>query len=110
MKSRLDFLRTPILSDVWSIFDGFLIDFWCVFFEVFGLEYYIDYQIGYSKEYIEHIKIYLQHGQLGGGNAACRAEDNGSAISIPHLLIVDLLHIADTDESYGTYVKDDYQS
>ena len=75
MKSRLDHLRTPILGDFWLIFDGFLIDFWWFFFLVFWLEYYIDYQIDYYKEYIEHIKIYLQHGQLGGGNAACRAED-----------------------------------
>ena len=27
---------------------------------------------------------------------------------MPHLLIVDLLHIADMDESYGTYVDDEY--
>merc|ERR1712216_598224 len=29
-------------------------------------------------------------------------------ITIPHVLIVDLLHIADMEESYGTYVDDEY--
>ena len=29
-------------------------------------------------------------------------------LSYPHLYIVDLVHIADMDESYGTYVDDEY--
>ena len=27
---------------------------------------------------------------------------------IPHLHIVDIIHVADMDESYGTYVDDEY--
>ena len=33
---------------------------------------------------------------------------NGSAIIIPHLHIVDIIHVADMDETYGTYVDDEY--
>ena len=33
---------------------------------------------------------------------------NGSDIIIHHLFIVDLVHIASMDESYGTYVDDEY--
>ena len=27
---------------------------------------------------------------------------------IPHLHIVDMIHVADMDETYGTYVDDEY--
>ena len=30
------------------------------------------------------------------------------AIIIPHILIVDLIHVADMDETYGTSVDDEY--
>ena len=33
---------------------------------------------------------------------------NGSAVIIPHLYIVDLVHTADMDESYGNYVDEEY--
>ena len=33
---------------------------------------------------------------------------DGSAILIPHLLIVDLIHVADMDETYGTSFDDEY--
>ena len=32
---------------------------------------------------------------------------DGSAIIITHLHIVDLIHVADMDETYGTYVDDE---
>ena len=33
---------------------------------------------------------------------------NSSAIIIPHLLIVDIIHVAYMDETYGTSVDDEY--
>ena len=43
MKSRLDLLRTPILGDFCSIFDGFFDRFFVFCLKVFWLAYYIDY-------------------------------------------------------------------
>ena len=34
--------------------------------------------------------------------------DNGRAIIIPYLHIVEIIHVADMDETYGTYVDDEY--
>ena len=60
----------------------------------------------YSSQHKYHkTHPYLQY---EGDQQHLHGYHNGSAIIIPHLLIVDLLHIADMDESYGTYVDDEY--
>merc|ERR1712078_42163 len=64
-----------------------------------------DCQNTHHQHKYHKIHPYLQY---EGDQQYLHGYHNGSAITIPHLLIVDLLHIADMDQSYGTYVDDVY--